>query len=227
MASYCVFCALITSSILAVCSAVDNSTAYVSAGSIVSFTSIVSKQQREDVLNSTLLAQLAATVEYERYTQVESWYKLYFETLRSVGWTVADYDFTTFSVANGTNWTAPALKMMDEKITDKDQQNVLYRSVRAFLGLNFNDTRMLIFRGFSMENSEANFQLIPVTVNAQKMISIVLGCFATTTLEKRTDGFVSVTVATLSDTVYGNYRAGVLADLKDASITDVIQLKLS
>ena len=47
--------------------------ALVDAGSLVSFTSNLKGQQKEDVLNSSLLAQLAANKRYDRFNDSENW----------------------------------------------------------------------------------------------------------------------------------------------------------
>ena len=228
MASYHVVCVLaaLSTALVFSANAVNHSAAYVSGGSIVSITYIVNQQQREDVLNSTLYAQLAATGMYERYTDVDNWYKLYLETLRSVGWTIPNFKFVDFSVPNGTNWTTPALNMIDDAVKDQNIKDVVSKSLKAFQALEFNNTRTMIFNHFSMEKSESNFQLLAVSVNAQKLIEMVLGCFTTTTVGGHRDGFASVTVGTLSESVYGNYREGVTDKLEDAIITDILQINL-
>ena len=45
----------------------------VGAGSLVSFTRELSGQNKEDVLNSTLFAQLAATKKYDRCKDTKQW----------------------------------------------------------------------------------------------------------------------------------------------------------
>ena len=65
----------------------------VSGGSVTSFTSKLSIVQRSDVLNSTLLAQLAAGKDYNRTTQITEWYKKYIYVLGKIGWVVQDFEF--------------------------------------------------------------------------------------------------------------------------------------
>lgn len=60
--------------------------AFVVAASVVAFTDGLSQQQREDVLNSTLLAQLAANLRYERERDTIDWYAYYRTVLHQVGW---------------------------------------------------------------------------------------------------------------------------------------------
>lgn len=90
----------------------DQGSATINDQSVMCFTSGVSGQLKEDVLNSTLLAQMAAdkqvshssgTVSYD----VVSWYNAYVATLRKIGWDGQTSEFSeyqtsgsTFSVAN-------------------------------------------------------------------------------------------------------------------------------
>src|SRR5216683_1057876 len=56
---------------------IDQPSAYVNAGSVVSFVSGVSSRNQTDVLNTTLLAQLAANKKFDREIDTVNWYKFY------------------------------------------------------------------------------------------------------------------------------------------------------
>lgn len=60
--------------------------AYVAAASVVSFADGVTGQQKEDLLNSTLLAQVAANARFDREKDTLNWYEAYRTVLRGVGW---------------------------------------------------------------------------------------------------------------------------------------------
>jgi hypothetical protein len=60
--------------------------AYVAAASVVSFADGVTGQQKEDLLNSTLLAQLAANHRFDREKDTLNWYEAYRTVLQGVGW---------------------------------------------------------------------------------------------------------------------------------------------
>ena len=59
---------------------------FVVAASVVSFADGVTGQQKEDLLNSTLLAQLAANRRHDRERDTLNWYDAYRRVLRGVGW---------------------------------------------------------------------------------------------------------------------------------------------
>ena len=65
---------------------------FVVAGSIVSFTENVGQQQREDVISSTPLAQLAADYKYDRVKNESAWYKFYDSVLGKIGYVVTSFN---------------------------------------------------------------------------------------------------------------------------------------
>ena len=71
----------------------DKDSAAVVDGSAVSFVAGVQGKVRTDVLNSTLLAQLAANKYADRFTDVMNWYKKYTEVLGKLGWVMQDFNF--------------------------------------------------------------------------------------------------------------------------------------
>ena len=58
----------------------------VDAASVVTFVDGLSGAQKEDVLNSTLLAQLAANRKHDREQDAGGWYDVYRTVLEQVGW---------------------------------------------------------------------------------------------------------------------------------------------
>lgn len=60
--------------------------ANVVAASVVAFADGIFGQQKEDLLNSTLLAQLAANQKHDRVKDTIKWYELYRSVLEKLGW---------------------------------------------------------------------------------------------------------------------------------------------
>lgn len=71
----------------------DKPSAVVVDGSAMSFVAGVHGQVRDDILNSVLLAQLAANKAADRFTDIINWYKKYIEVLGKLGWTIQDFNF--------------------------------------------------------------------------------------------------------------------------------------
>ena len=66
---------------------------YVCNGSLVSFVSNLTGQQKQDILDSSLLAQLAASKKYDREKDTENWYKFYTKVMENVGWVIQGFRF--------------------------------------------------------------------------------------------------------------------------------------
>jgi hypothetical protein len=64
---------------------------------ITSFVRGVTPEQRLDIINSTLLAQLVAKKRVPDASDVYRWYNEYFEVLSNIGWVIQDRQFATYS----------------------------------------------------------------------------------------------------------------------------------
>ena len=71
-------------------------------GSTVSFVSGVPALQKADVLNSTLLAQLAANKKYDRENETIEWYHFYTKILENLGWVLQGFKFAKYVSGTGT-----------------------------------------------------------------------------------------------------------------------------
>jgi hypothetical protein len=64
---------------------------------VISFTSEVKPAMRQAIIDSALLAQLAATRKVADETKIYDWYDAYFDTLKNVGWLVQEHGFAEFT----------------------------------------------------------------------------------------------------------------------------------
>ena len=71
--------------------------AMVVGSDIMSFVQGVTTEQREDIVNSSLIAQLAAKKRVSDPSQIYDWYNVYFEVLSQIGWVIQDQGFSTYS----------------------------------------------------------------------------------------------------------------------------------
>jgi len=67
---------------------------------IVSFVKGVTPKRREDIINCSLLAQLAAKKQISDPARIYVWYNAYFDVLMNIGWSVQDRGFATYSEAS-------------------------------------------------------------------------------------------------------------------------------
>ncbi|KAF9473989.1 hypothetical protein BDN70DRAFT_346244 [Pholiota conissans] len=75
-------------------------TAMVAEGQATCFVTGISPQNKDDVMNSTLLAQLAANSKHNRETEAKAWYGYYKYVLEHVGWVVSDFNFAAKNLSD-------------------------------------------------------------------------------------------------------------------------------
>lgn len=70
---------------------------YVSGGGLVSFSSELYGQEKSDILDSTLFAELTASEKYDKTENYVAWYHCYVSMLRSIGWEInSTLDFSPY-----------------------------------------------------------------------------------------------------------------------------------
>ena len=91
----------------------DTEQGYVNLGSLQSFTMALTAQEKEDIINSILLAQLTATRMYSRETEYSEWYRIYVQALTKLGWMVDTYRFMEYTPTGSTiNLAEATLKLL-------------------------------------------------------------------------------------------------------------------
>ncbi len=82
------------------------------ASDVVSFVKGVSTERRQDIVNSSLLAQLVASKQVPDRTNVTQWYQAYFDVLKNIGWVIQDHSFSSYTEeANGLEAHEAILKV--------------------------------------------------------------------------------------------------------------------
>ena len=71
--------------------------AMVVASDIVSFVKGVSSERRQDIVNSSLLAQLVANKKVPDKNNIIEWYNAYFDVLENIGWVIQDRSFSSYT----------------------------------------------------------------------------------------------------------------------------------
>jgi len=64
---------------------------------VISFASVVNPEMRQAIIDSALLAQLAATHKVPDKSKIFEWFDVYFDTLGHVGWFIQDHGFANFT----------------------------------------------------------------------------------------------------------------------------------
>lgn len=212
--------------------------AFLSDKSLVSFVSGVSGQNRKDVLNSTLLAQLAANKKVSIETDMNGWYKAFIEVLGKLGWQIEGAEINTF----------------EAKESLYAVENVIIDILTAAFGGNYvliikatldslkkmsesNDDKITVFEKNTHTLSKGCFQ-IALAVQENDAVSMQLGTFLLTSsnemkkilfikLEKdKTTLEYTSRKATLNTDVYAAVRETVLTKLSQDVIDYVAEIEI-
>lgn len=178
----------------------DKEAGYVNAGSLVSFVSGVSKKHQEDVLNSTLLAQLAANKKYDREKDTEKWYQFYREVLENVGWVIQKFDFQKYAPSGASFEMNKVVLEILAAIATQNQLAVVLATMQALKGLSDKDNRLVVFDRQSSSSSSGNFQVSTVQESGG-VIAMKIGAFYFT-VEKNVTRFLWFKFASSKSKVY-------------------------
>ena len=118
---------------------------YLSNKSIVSFASSVSGQNRQDILSSTLLAQLAASKKHPGEEDLEGWFKDYQNTLQNVGWVVQGSDFSKFSQSGNVFEMQNVIIDLLSAALGGNVLTILTKTLEAFKKLSDTDSKIVAF----------------------------------------------------------------------------------
>jgi hypothetical protein len=210
---------------------------FIDNGSLVSFLAGVDRQSQADVLNSMLLAQLAANKKFDREKDTAQWYAFYHDVLENVGWVVQQFAFAKYEVA-GT--TATVDKVVLDLLTAIGTENgvaVARSTIAALKALGSDDHRLTIFKESSHSAQNGNFQVSNCS-NVGGVLKMSLGAFYFTS--KQVDTQILFFGWSTSDTtiyqsgqsivldrdVYSQVRQSVVQKLGDHAKTFVDDLDI-
>lgn len=196
----------------------------VDAGSLVSFTSTLKGQQKSDVLNSTLFAQLAATKKHDRYKDTENWYKEFANVLNIVGWVLQGFKFDQYrSSEDSFNISQITLELLSTLI---GEDATLLKTVQATLkGLAKDSEGLTLFSSKSSSENHGNFQILPCEVDKNGQINVAfIGAHFKASQVSQDYLFVSYStqdislfktaqIFTLDEDIYSQVRDEIIAKL--------------
>jgi hypothetical protein len=147
----------------------------VDASLVETFVDGLKGQHLCDVLNATLLAQLAANVKYDREAEPVAGTKYYTRVLENVGWVVPEFSFSG-PRSHETRFSLHAALL-----------TLVTSSLQALEELNVGDRRLTIFRKNSVQNNAGNFRVDSVGRSANGIVSMKLCAFHVETDESVAD----------------------------------------
>jgi hypothetical protein len=199
----------------------------VDGGSLVSFVSDVSPQARSDALNSTLLAQLAATYKFNRFTQTEDWYNFYTKVLGGVGWVLQSFDFEQYSASGSTLKISDAIVDIATRTLSGPEVESIQTCIEALKSSDNTPWYDIFAKHSSGPSGNGNMQIGPCAQDSSGQLVMGLGCFyfsGVSTDERffwieynssTVHLFKAVQKSTLDNDVYKQVREAVIKKLGD------------
>ena len=154
----------------------DKDSAYVTSGGIVSFVAGLRLQQKEDVLNSTLLAQLAANKAFKREEQTREWYGKYHEVLENIGWVISAFDFTKFQATGSKFSIESAVTQLVAAIASQSALLVTQAAMADIKAISSGSKAFAIWDKSTHNTSNGNFQISPC-VSSDDNVAMALAAF--------------------------------------------------
>ncbi len=135
--------------------------AMVVGSDIVSFVKGVTPERREDIVNCSLLAQLAAKKQVGDMTKVYDWYNAYFDVLMNIGWAVQDRGFATYTEASENFDAHEAIIKVAESLLGPTATTmvVVKATLDALKSMSADSPWITLFNRESLSANTARFQV--------------------------------------------------------------------
>jgi len=206
---------------------------------VASFVDGVTGQQKNDVLNSCLLAQLAANAKFRRIQQPVEWSTAYGTVLMNLAWVVPSFAFRSLSTsAQRFTIDQVILKLVKSFLTE-DQMSNLTAVMDAMKALESEDRRFVIFERNAKSQSDGNFQVNSVGASANGTLSMKFNAYAFDTDTQVTNILwfqfsgnstklkVSQSTFVLNEQVYARIRDAVVTKLGNRAMDYIGGLELA
>lgn len=197
------------------------------AGSVLSFTADLTGDHRQNVLDSTLLAQLASNTKFNATADPVGWYEHYTRVLQEVGWVIQGRGFSKHEKRSGTLELNKAALGILEAVLSPAKLQVLAKTLDALKRASEGSQALTVFGGNAASSSNGVFQLGAAEQDGNGNVTLGLGTFYFKT-DEREGRFLFVTwrddqiglefvaeQATLNEQVYAVVKPHVDAKLAE------------
>jgi hypothetical protein len=197
---------------------------YISGGSLVAFAPGIDPQHRDDVLNSTLFAQLVANKKFKRAEQPIAWYEAYTSVLGKIGWVIQDFSFHKFDASGPTLHITDCVLQILKETLDPSAYSSAVAIVNALMALSATDDKVEVFKSQSVEPGNGNFQ-IGLAAEAEGVVTMKVAAFYFSSKQRDinflwisyqssdVELYSSTQTMTLNPVVYSTVRQGILEKL--------------
>lgn len=144
---------------------------------MTAFTEKVTGQSKQDILNATLFAQLAADKKFNREGDTKNWYNFYKYVLGKIGFVIESFTFQDHQVSGATFSMDKVVLDILAAIATGGQTEVITATLAALRGLAGSDNRIKLFDSQSSKDASGNFQIYPCDQSPTGDVSIAMGAF--------------------------------------------------
>ncbi|WP_377481998.1 MAG: hypothetical protein P2A85_29580 (plasmid) [Microcoleus anatoxicus] len=149
--------------------------AQVNAGSLTSFVENLTGQDKSDVMNSTLLAQLSANKMHDRMQAPMDWYKYYINVLENIGWNLPGFAFDTYTSGGSTVNLDKAVLGILAAIATGGEIALVQATMNALQAQSADSAPMNIWNANTSGGNNGNFQIIPVANVNDNVVMMMVG----------------------------------------------------
>ena len=207
--------------------------AYISAGSLVFFSPRFNGQQKQDMLYSSLLAQLAASAEYNRLNETDKWYNFFNETMANIAWVTQSFEFHKYESRSDfltiSKVTQELLGGLPEN--EKELMTTVKETFDCLVKTPSTDVFTQLFCTNSISKHGGNFQIFVCDVDKTNQINVAGFYIYFHANEERENQFLisqrkqdiaiyySTTILTLNERLYADIRDDVKDKLGERATT--------
>ena len=192
--------------------------------SLVSFISEVSGQNRSDVLNSTLLAQMAANKKFPLESDMLQWYDAFIRVLSNIGWTVEGAGISTFESSKDVFEIEQAIIDILTTAFGGSFMPVVLKTLESIKNLGNSDHKIVAFEKNTHTMSKGCFQ-IALATEKNDSVSMQLGTFLLTS-QNKIKKILFVKTKKDKTTLQYTSRRGTLNTEAYAMVRDAVRQKL-
>lgn len=154
--------------------------AVVVGADVVSFTSEVSAQRRQDIQDCTLLAQLAANAKVNQSADIFAWYDIYFDVLSNLGWSIASKQFDSHESHGEEIDVHEAIILVATALLGAGSTGLalVITTLNAMKTMNADSPWITIFKRESHKLKAQSFQITVVEQNPLGQTTVTMMAFA-------------------------------------------------
>ncbi|MCX2744149.1 hypothetical protein OO013_09745 [Mangrovivirga sp. M17] len=163
----------------------ENEESFMSNKGLISFVSEVEGQNRKDVLNSVLIAQLAADKQFPVTDEItpeemKNWYKEFNRVMRGVGWTIESEEFSKFESSKSVFEMENVILDILGTAIGGSALKIVMKTLEAFKKMSDSDNKLIAFEKNTHTMNKGNFQ-VGLANQTNESLSLNLTAFTLST----------------------------------------------